>query len=76
MSNLIQNSFNNLIINKKRKLGILEAEKKGYKTLVLDDGLQDYDIFKDLSIVCFNLNQKSVMDLLSRQDPSRGTLRT
>ena len=39
-------------------MGILEAEKKGYKTLVLDDGLQDYDIFKDLSIVCFNLNQK------------------
>ena len=56
--NLIQNSCNNRIINKKRKLGILEAEKKGYKTLVLDDGLQDYDIFKNLSIVCFNLNQK------------------
>ena len=56
--NLIQNSCKNLITNKKRKLGILEAKKKGYKTLVLDDGLQDYDIFKDLSIVCFNLNQK------------------
>ena len=53
----IKNNFNNLIINADRSLGIKEAEKKNYNAVILDDGLQEYKIKKDLSIVCFNGNQ-------------------
>lgn len=55
--NLIKKKFNNLIICKNRKNGIREAEKLKYDTVILDDGLQDYKIKKDLKIVCFNNNQ-------------------
>ena len=54
---LIKNSFKNLILNKNRIAGILEAEKLGFDIIILDDGLQDYKIHKTLSIVCFNQNQ-------------------
>ena len=73
--NLIQNNFSNLIINKNRKLGILDAEKKGFKTLILDDGLQDYNIHKDLSIACFNQNQKIGNGLIIPSGPLRENLK-
>ena len=55
--NQIRNNFNNLIINKDREAGIIEAQQKGYNVVILDDGFQDYKIKKDLNIICFNQNQ-------------------
>ena len=54
---LIKHYFNNLIISKNRIEGLKEAEKSNFDIVILDDGLQDYKIKKNLSIVCFNNNQ-------------------
>ena len=55
--NLIKNYFTDLILCANRELGIREAEKKGFNVVILDDGLQDYKIKKNLSIACFNQKQ-------------------
>ena len=52
--NLIKNKFEDLIVNKNRVNGLIEAEKNGFKTVILDDGLQDFKIKKDIKIVCFS----------------------
>jgi tetraacyldisaccharide 4'-kinase len=38
----------------KREIAIKHAINKGYEVAILDDGLQDFSINYDLSIVCFN----------------------
>lgn len=55
--NLINDKINCLILNNKRSKAILDAKKKGHNIVILDDGLQDYTIKKDLNIACFNTNQ-------------------
>ncbi len=55
--NLIKSHFKSLIVSKNRLVGLNEAEKSGYDFAILDDGLQDYSVKKDLKIVCFNSNQ-------------------
>ena len=55
--NQIKHNFTDLVLNKNRKLAIKEAEKNGHNIVILDDGLQDYNIKKNLSIACFNQNQ-------------------
>lgn len=54
---LIKENFKNLILNKNRSAGILEAEKRDFDMVILDDGFQDYKIKKNLNILCFNQNQ-------------------
>jgi len=54
---LIKANFKDLIINKNRVLGIMEAEKHNYDLLIMDDGFQDYKIKKNLNILCFNSSQ-------------------
>ena len=54
---LIKKKFQNLILCQNREEGIREAEQSNFDTVILDDGLQDYKIKKNLSIVCFNQNQ-------------------
>ena len=72
--NLIKNSFEHLIINKNRIDGIIEAQNKDYNTIILDDGLQDYKIKKDLKIVCFNHNQLIGNGLVIPSGPLRENL--
>tara|TARA_Y100000389_G_scaffold190462_1_gene215334 strand:- start:824 stop:1765 length:942 start_codon:yes stop_codon:yes gene_type:complete len=55
--NLIKKEFQSLIINKNRVEGLLEAERKKFDLVILDDGFQDYKIRKNLNIICFNQNQ-------------------
>ena len=55
--NLIEKNFNNLILEKNRSIGINKAIEQGFDTVILDDGLQEYKIKKNLSIVCFNEKQ-------------------
>ena len=54
---LLKHRFSDLIINKNRSQGIKNALSKNYNVVVLDDGLQDKSIFKNLNIVCFSLPQ-------------------
>ena len=51
---ILKKYFQNNILIKSRNDGITEAIKKGFDTVILDDGLQDYKINKNLSIICFN----------------------
>ena len=54
---LIEKNFSYLITEKNRIDGINKAIKRGFDTVILDDGFQDYKIKKNLSIICFNQNQ-------------------
>jgi tetraacyldisaccharide 4'-kinase len=71
---LIKNSFKNLILDKNRIAGIIKAEKLGFDTIILDDGLQDYRIHKTLSIVCFNQSQLVGNGLAIPSGPLRESL--
>ena len=68
---LIKSNVKNLIINKSRTDAIREAEKNGSDFAILDDGLQDYKIRKDLKIVCFNSNQLFGNGLILPSGPLR-----
>ncbi len=70
----IKNNFNNLILDKDRIKGIIKAKEKGYKTIILDDGLQDYRIKKNLNIICFNYNQLIGNGLIIPAGPLRESL--
>ena len=70
----IKNNFSNLIINKKRDAGIKDAISKGHKLVILDDGLQDYKIYKNLNIVCFNSGQLIGNGLVLPSGPLRENL--
>ena len=50
--------YSKLIVCEKRNVGINSAIKKKFDTVILDDGFQDTNIKKDLSILCFNSNQQ------------------
>ena len=50
---ILKKYFQNNILIKSRNDGITGI-KKGFDTVILDDGLQDYKINKNLSIICFN----------------------
>ena len=54
---MIQTKIKSLILCQNRSDGIREAENSGFDLVILDDGLQDYKIKKNLNIVCFNQNQ-------------------
>ena len=71
---LIRNKIENLIINQSRVEGLTEAEKSNFDTVILDDGLQDYKIKKDLSIACFNQNQLVGNGLVLPSGPLRESL--
>ena len=55
--NLIKSKTKDIILCHDRIEGINKAINLKYDSVILDDGLQDYRIKKDLSIVCFNSNQ-------------------
>jgi len=48
---------NKVFLSKKRDVAITEAVKKKFNCVVLDDGLQDFSIKKNISIVCFASQQ-------------------
>ena len=54
---ILKKYFQNNIFIKNRQNGIAEAIQKGFDSVILDDGLQDYRIKKNLSIICFNQKQ-------------------
>jgi len=54
---LIRKVTKNVIVGSTRAEAVLSAQNKGYDSLILDDGYQDYSIKKDLNILCFNEKQ-------------------
>ena len=72
--NLIKNNFKNLILTKNRSASLRELEKSDFDIVILDDGLQDYRIKKDLSIACFNNNQLIGNGLVIPSGPLRENL--
>lgn len=71
---LIKNYLNNIILNKSRSKGVMEAIKKNYDAVILDDGFQDYSINKKLNIICFNQNQLLGNELIFPSGPLRQKL--
>ena len=71
---LIKANYESLILSNNRVSGILEAEKKNYDCVILDDGFQDYQIKKNLSILCFNQNQLIGNGLVLPSGPLREDL--
>ena len=72
---LIKRYFKNLILNKNRIDAILMAEKdKKIDSVILDDGLQDYKIKKDVKIICFNQKQLLGNGLVFPSGPLRESL--
>ncbi len=51
---LLLNKFGHVYISNNRVKGINAIIKLGYDAIILDDGFQDYLIFKDLNILCFD----------------------
>ena len=72
--NLIKNSFKNLILSENRTYGLATAEASKFDLVILDDGLQDYNIKKNLNIVCFNQNQLIGNGLVLPAGPLRENL--
>ena len=54
---LLKKNVKNLFVNSSRKEAINVAIKNKCDVAILDDGLQDYSISKDLKIVCFTSKQ-------------------
>ena len=52
--NLTKKKVKHFFSNKNRADSILKANHKKNNIIIMDDGLQDVSIVKDLSIVCFN----------------------
>ena len=72
---LIKKYFKDLILNKNRINAILMAEKdKEIDSVILDDGLQDYKIKKDVKIICFNQKQLLGNGLVFPSGPLRESL--
>ena len=71
---LIQKKASSLISTKNRYLGAVQAVKEGYDLIILDDGLQDKTLFKNLNIVCFNEKQLSGNGLTLPSGPLRESL--
>ena len=71
---LIRNNFKNLILDSNRINGIRKIEKLNFDVVILDDGLQDYKIRKNISIACFNSTQLIGNGLLIPSGPLRESL--
>ena len=72
---LIKNNFKDFILSKNRFEAIKKVDKSEFDVVILDDGLQDYKIKKDLSIVCFNSNQLIGNGLVIPAGPLRESLK-
>jgi len=72
--NLIKRYFDNLIISRDRVHGVKKAENSGNDIVILDDGLQDCSVKKNLKIVCFNQNQLIGNGLVLPSGPLRESL--
>tara|TARA_Y100000590_G_C15637824_1_gene983685 strand:- start:494 stop:1426 length:933 start_codon:yes stop_codon:yes gene_type:complete len=55
---LLLKKYSQILVSKKRSVGIYKAIEKNFDVIILDDGYQDFEIKKNINIVCFNSKQK------------------
>ena len=55
---LLIKKYCKILVSKTRTEGIDLAIKNNFDVTILDDGYQDFEIKKNINIVCFNLKQK------------------
>ena len=72
--NLTKNKVKHFFSSNRRSLSILKAEQNKNSVVILDDGLQDLSIKKDLNIVCFNSVDLIGNGLLLPAGPLRNNL--
>jgi tetraacyldisaccharide 4'-kinase len=63
-----------VISNRSRKIAIEQAIEENYNMVILDDGFQDEEIKKDISIVCFNSAQSIGNGFILPSGPLRENL--
>ena len=54
---MIRENFGKIFEHKKRELAIETAITAGHDFVIMDDGMQDFNIKPDLNIACFNMEQ-------------------
>jgi tetraacyldisaccharide 4'-kinase len=72
---LIKN-YSKILTSKKRVDAINSAVEKKFDCAVLDDGYQDFEIKKNLNIICFNIDQKIGNGYTIPSGPLRQNLRS
>ena len=72
---LIKN-YGKILTSKKRVDAINDATEKKFNCAVLDDGYQDFEIKKNLNIICFNIDQKIGNGCTIPSGPLRQNLRS
>ena len=72
---LTKNKVKSFFCESSRLTSILNAEKKNNKVIVMDDGLQDISIKKDVNIICFNSSDLIGNGFLIPAGPLRERLR-
>ncbi len=72
---LIKKKIPSFFFNRKRIKSINIAEKKKHDVVIMDDGLQDKSIKKDISIICFNSNDAMGNNFLLPAGPLREHLK-
>tara|TARA_Y100000590_G_scaffold124749_1_gene142758 strand:- start:9384 stop:10310 length:927 start_codon:yes stop_codon:yes gene_type:complete len=73
---LLLKNYSNILVSKNRVDAINEAIKKAFDCVILDDGYQDFQIKKNLNIVCFHKNQKIGNGQTLPSGPLRESLRS
>ena len=68
---LIKSNKIPLILNNTRKSAIEKAQKDNFDFVILDDGFQDFSIYKNINIICFNENQLIGNGMLLPSGPLR-----
>ena len=71
--NMLQKTGKTFFLNK-RKNSIETLIKNGYNLAILDDGFQDFSIYKNFSIICFNQKQWIGNQLVIPAGPLRENL--
>ena len=65
-----------ILVSKKRVNGIYKAIEKNFDVVILDDGYQDFEVKKNINIVCFNSKQKIGNGLTIPAGPLRENLKS
>ena len=71
---LIESNKIRLFKDVSRSVAIKKAEVEKFDAVILDDGLQDSSIFKDLKIICFNAEQLAGNEMTLPAGPLREPL--
>tara|TARA_B100000029_G_scaffold159867_1_gene155603 strand:- start:627 stop:1559 length:933 start_codon:yes stop_codon:yes gene_type:complete len=73
---LLLKKYCQVLVSKKRSEGIYQAIEKKFDVIILDDGYQDFEVKKNINIVCFNSRQKIGNGFVIPAGPLRQSLKS